>query len=216
MYENKMVILDLDGTLWDSAENVAASWNEALSLAGVQHGLSGEFTSESVHAVMGKTMLEISEIVFPDMDPEERRKIFDECIRHENEYVSEHGGMLFPGVRETLALLRAAGYKLAIVSNCQQGYIDAFLDSMDMHEYFCDYEEWGRTGCPKGDNIRLVMERNNASDAIYVGDTYGDKKAADQAQILFVHASYGFGEVPGAAASIESFPELLELVTELM
>ena len=29
--KHKGIIFDMDGTLWDSAENVAASWNLAIS-----------------------------------------------------------------------------------------------------------------------------------------------------------------------------------------
>lgn len=216
MNENKMVIFDLDGTLWDSAASVAASWNEALDLEGEGSSIRGVITDEEVHSVMGKTMTEIAGIVLPGMEPAQRAEIFEACMKYENEYVSVHGGMLFAGVRETLAELKKMGYKLAIVSNCQAGYIEAFLRSMNMRAFFCDYEEWGRTGRPKGENIRLVMERNNAEDAIYIGDTYGDKKASDQAGILFIHAAYGFGEVPGAAASIDKFSELLEMVPDMM
>lgn len=216
MNENKMVIFDLDGTLWDSAESVADSWNESLLIAGNGKPLRPEITSNEVHAVMGKTISEIERIVLPYMEPAKRKKVFDDCISYENTYVSAHGGMLFPGVRKTLSELKAAGYSLAIVSNCQQGYIDAFLESMNMDGYFCDYEEWGRTGRSKGENIRLVMERNNASCAVYVGDTYGDKKASDYAGILFIHASYGFGDVPDAAASIEYFDELTGIIPDMM
>lgn len=47
-----------------------------------------------------------------------------------------------------------------------------------MERYFEDIEMSGRTGLDKGKNIRLLMERNHIGQAVYVGDTKGDEKAA--------------------------------------
>ena len=55
------------------------------------------------------------------------------------------------------------------------------------------------------------MERNALSEAVYVGDTQGDANACKEAEIPMIYASYGFGEVEEAAASINSFDELLNI-----
>ena len=66
---NKGVIFDMDGTLWDSAENVAASWNLAIE----QSGLSGiAITKEDMYRVMGKTMDVIADMLFPDIPGTDR------------------------------------------------------------------------------------------------------------------------------------------------
>ena len=81
-----------------------------------------------------------------------------------------------------------------------------------MGDLFLDYEEWERTGLTKGENIRLVMERNGYRKAVYVGDTRKDQEAAQAAGIPFVHAAYGFGEadVPdGTIASLADLPALI-------
>ena len=59
-------------------------------------------------------------------------------------------------------------YKLFIVSNCQSGYIEAFLKNTGLGEYFADYTCPGDTGKLKGENIRIIMERNGIKEAIYV------------------------------------------------
>ena len=46
--------------------------------------------------------------------------------------------------------------------------------------------------------------------AVYVGDTKGDADACKEADIPFIFASYGFGDVPDALQTIDSFPELLD------
>ena len=202
-----MLIFDLDGTLWDSGPEVAQSWNEV-----VEKRCPGRppFTSGDIRKIMGRPMNEFAAILMPDLDPDFRESVFDECMARENEYITAHGGKLFPNVRETLETFVKNGYKLSIVSNCQEGYIKAFLVSMDMGGYFCDYEEWGRTGLSKGENIRLVMERNSVERAVYIGDTAGDESAAGQARIPFIHAAYGFGQAVSPTASAFSFPELTQ------
>ena len=82
-----------------------------------------------------------------------------------------------------------------------------------MEEFFCDYEEWGRTGKAKSENIRLVMERNHCKKGVYVGDTQKDKDAATDAGIAFIWAAYGFGTVDQYDGKIEHFPDLQEVLS---
>ena len=56
----------------------------------------------------------------------------------------------------------------------------------------------------------VLMERNHMDTAVYVGDTKGDSDACKEADIPFIFASYGFGDVPDAKQTIDSFPELLD------
>ena len=98
---------------------------------------------------------------------------------------------------------------LFIVSNCQDGYLQAFLNHHKLSSYFDDHEMSGRTGLTKGENIRIVMERNNLDKAVYVGDTEGDFSAAKQAGILFICAQYGFGKAKNADYVINKLSELI-------
>ena len=83
---------------------------------------------------------------------------------------------------------------------------------MKMDEYFCDTEEWGNTLKPKDENIRLVMERNGCTRAIYIGDTQKDMDSARGAGIPFIHAAYGFGQTVEPDGVINAFDELPEAV----
>ena len=202
-----MLIFDLDGTLWDSSQPVAESWNEVFE----RRGSSLHLTADDIRNVMGKTMEEIARAILPVYD-EAGKALFAECETYEVDYISIHGGTLYEGVEETLKQLRDEGYRLAIVSNCQSGYIGAFLKSMKMDEYFCDTEEWGNTLKPKDENIRLVMERNGCTRAIYIGDTQKDMDSARGAGIPFIHAAYGFGQTVEPDGVINAFDELPEAV----
>ena len=74
-----------------------------------------------------------------------------------------------------------------------------------------DYENPGRTGLSKGENINLIIERNNLDSPVYVGDTAGDFTAAKYAGIPFIYAKYGFGQVTEYDDVIEKFEELLTI-----
>lgn len=207
----KGIIFDLDGTLWDSAEGVVNSWNEVIMQLPTQEKL---VTIEDMYSLMGKPMDEIGRLVFPNMEKKTREKVMQKCCDQENEYLRVYGGVLFPELEKTLVELNK-NYELFIVSNCQCGYIEAFLEYYQFEKYFKDTECFGQTGLQKADNIKLVVKRNRLDQAIYVGDTYGDYTATKEAGLPFVLADYGFGEVPDAIYHIDTFASLLKLVPEI-
>ncbi len=207
-----MVIFDLDGTLWDSADSVAESWNMEIERV---TGRPSSLTPDDIRRNMGKTMNEIADDLMGEFPPEERYALARCCEVFENDFIAEHGGELYESVRETLRELRDNGVMMTIVSNCQEGYVPAFITSMDMAEYFADYEEWGRSGLLKADNIRLIMERNGCDRGIYVGDIQKDADASAKAGVPCIWASYGFGHIEKPAAVLEKFSDLPEALRGL-
>lgn len=199
------LIFDLDGTLWDSSQQCADAWTNALA----QTEAARIVTKEDMHRFMGRTMSEIADMLFPDVESERRAELMERCTLSEHSWLETHSGALYAGVRETLERLRGR-YRLFIVSNSQDGYVQLFLRTTGLAEYFEDYEMWGRTLLPKGDNIRLVMERNGTARAAYIGDTQGDCEASARAGVPFIHAAYGFGRVESAAAELQSITQLPE------
>lgn len=203
----KGIIFDLDGTLWDASHSNAPAWNVELAR---HDNIHKRITVQDIQSYMGKTMEEIAPIVLPDMDIEDSLPILKRCGKEEIKALREHGGILYPKLEETLSLLQKK-YHLYVVSNCQDGYVQAFLDFHNLNDYFEDIEMAGRTGKNKGENIRLVIERNNLDAAVYVGDTDGDCKSAGQAGIPFVLAAYGFGMVDNPEYEINSFEEIVQV-----
>ena len=206
----KAIIFDMDGTLWDSADNVAVSWNIAMEQFGYEREPINEVDMQSV---MGKTMDKIAEILFNKVEGEERAALLELACKVENDYLREHGGVLYPEIRSTMEALKKE-YGLYIVSNCQAGYIEAFLDYYKFHDLVEDIECFGNNDKPKSENIKLICERNNidVKDAVYVGDIQGDYEASMAAGVDFIHAAYGFGTIDAKVEKIESFPELKEVI----
>ncbi|MBT2581209.1 HAD hydrolase-like protein [Planococcus sp. ISL-109] len=152
----------------------------------------------------------MGEKLFPHLPEQQYLELTKQLSVVKYERLSREGGKLYDGVEAVLEKL-AQKYNLYIVSNCQEGYIESFYAYHKLDKYFLDFENPGRTGLFKGENIKLIMERNQLEDAVYVGDTAGDQQAAGVAGIPFVYAAYGFGDVDGFDYSIRRFEELLEL-----
>lgn len=202
------IIFDLDGTLWDSVSCIADSWNKTLDK---YDEVKNRLTIDDLKGVMGLVLSDIGKKFFSYLEDDKRSKIVEECCKNENEYLAENGAILYDKLEETLEQL-SKKYKLFIVSNCQCGYIESFFEFHKLDKYFTDYENADRTGLTKGENIKLIIERNNLSNSVYVGDTEGDLKAARFAGIPFIYARYGFGQVKEYDYVIDSFEELLKLV----
>ena len=191
----KAILFDLDGTLWDSGETVLPAWNAVLAEAGVRPPL----TMDELNSFMGLGPQDLADRMLPTLPtPEERLALFTRCFDAEVVAIRAHGAVLYEGLLEMLTALKEQGLFLAVVSNCKDGYIQAFLDYYHLHEIFTDFESAGATGLTKGENIALVLARNGftAADALYVGDTVWDMEASTKAGVDFLHAAYGFGSVP--------------------
>lgn len=202
---------DLDGTLWDGTESIAAAWQGFMPKVPEIRTVP---TADQLKTVMGLPLPEILRRLFPYLSDAQREGLIQQLRREESLYIAEHGGTLFEPLavlKDTLARL-GEKYRLFIVSNCQEGYIETFLQHYGLQDYFCDLECIGRTGLSKGENIRLVMERNGFSNSLYVGDTQGDYDAACNADVSFAWAAYGFGKVDAPVDTIEKLSDLTKYV----
>ena len=202
------IIFDVDGTLWNSTDPVAESWNEAIRTGSdIDLTIDGEILS----GLFGKTMTEIGEALFPDLPDRERSLLLDRCFDYENRYLEDHPGVVYEGVCETIRKLSET-YPLFIASNCQKGYVEVMLKTTGLAPFIRDHLCFGETQVSKGKTIRMLMERNGLSSPIYVGDTRGDADACREAGIPFIFAEYGFGDVPEASERIRKFSDLERLL----
>ncbi|MBB6370341.1 HAD family hydrolase [Chryseobacterium shigense] len=190
---NKNLIFDLDGTLWDPRATVIKIWNEVLN----KHQLiEKDLKPEDMNPYMGLLADNILKDIVPGISDQRVHNILSEIVQHENKTLRIHGGILYEGVSETLKN-SAKNHRLFIVSNCQDGYIESFLDFYHFNDLFTDIESYGRTKKPKAENIRLIMERNDLSpeNSVYVGDTQTDYESAKANNLPFIFCKYGFGKL---------------------
>jgi len=203
------IIFDLDGTLWDSTNNVALAWQGALDEVDY---LDEIMTQERVRSITGMTYDTIFDKLFPNLNGTQRAEVQALCGKHELEILHTKGGELYPALDETLAYL-AGKYRLFIVSNCQSGYIEVFFKISQMEHYFAGHQCFGTKGNPKAENIKDIVNDHNLKSPVYIGDTMGDYDSATKAGVPFIFADYGFGKVEeGQVATISNFSELRELL----
>ncbi|MBQ7965567.1 MAG: HAD family hydrolase [Ruminococcus sp.] len=207
----KAIIFDLDGTLWDTSDTVVRIWNEVLSVKCPKLHM----TKEIMASLMGKNKAQFMDDFFVGVEKSDAETLISEIFAHEQEYLIEHGANMYDGVIETLNELKN-DYAIAIVSNCQSGYLNAFLTHYKLKDTLTDFECAGSSPLSKGENIKLVVQRNGFEKAIYVGDTKSDETAARKAQLPFVYASYGFGDVDSYDAIVNSFKEIKDAVKSLL
>lgn len=205
----KAVIFDLDGTLWDSVDNIVISWNEAYEKLGED---SIRITREDLLGLMGKTMDKFAEELLPHIPLERAMEMMHICEQAENEYLREHGAILLGDVKTVFEKIKELGYGVCIVSNCQSGYIESFLDYYQLAELVDDIECYGNTLQGKAENLKLLTARNDLAEYVYVGDTQGDYDACKEAGVPFIWAAYGFGAVDADVPKIESLENLIQLL----
>lgn len=197
---------DLDGTLWDSTDSITKAWRTVAAEFGVHLP-----DLEEMKFVMGLNRIDLMKKLFPDMDEKLSADFFDratvECVRE----LRLHGGKLYDGVEETLREL-SKHYKLYIVSNCQESYMNAFLSYHKLGKYFCDFAYEDPDTLSKGENIKKVIVRNGLTASVYIGDTQGDCNAAKLAAVPFGFAAYGFGTVDRYDYIFSSFFEIGEIL----
>lgn len=206
------IIFDLDGTMWDAVDGILLMWNQVV--ANHPECRKEPITAEELSKCLGLPMTDIAERLFPQCTSEKQKMLMDECCEIETVYLSEHGGILYPELEKTLTELKKS-YKLFVVSNCQKGYIESFITAHKLSACFDDIECWGNNLLSKGENNKLIMERNGVTKAVYVGDTAGDEESARVAGIPFIFARYGFGEAKAPDYILEEFsrlPEVMETV----
>ena len=132
------------------------------------------------------------------------------CCQAEHDLLRAMGAPVYDGLEETLKELNKR-YPLFVVSNCQAGYIELVFEKTGLGKYFTGHLCPGDSGEAKAANIRSIAKKYQLKAPVYVGDTFGDYKACQEAGVPFVFASYGFGQVDTPDYVIEKPADLLKL-----
>ena len=204
------ILFDLDGTLWDAVSAITKIWNEGIQ---GDPEVKESLTEEEVRSIMGLNTKEIGAALFPYLSEEKQWDLMLKCGEAEQRLLPQTGGILYPNLEETLQIL-SEKYPLFIVSNCDEGYIEAFLSYHQLSAYFTDHLCYGDTKLDKPHNIRTIVKKHHCQNPVYVGDTIKDFTSASAAGVEFIHAAYGYGKVPEAKESIRDLRDLPNLIEE--
>ena len=202
------LILDIDGTLWDSRGLVAEGFNLQLTEEGYPHLC---VTVDDLTPLFGKVMQDLADAILAEIPQEERYDLMIRCMEREHEYMAGHPCQVgYPNIRKTLEKL-SKKHRLFIVSNSQKGYPQMCVEKLGLTPYIEGHLCFGDTGTSKGRTIRTLIEQHKIGSCVYIGDTQGDYEATLEAGIPFIWASYGFGNPTGYDAKIENIEDLLTL-----
>ncbi len=178
----------MDGTLWDAVDSYCAVWNATIRRCCPQ---VMPVSRRQLTDMMGKPLRTIFDAIIGNVYPFD--DFFRELLLDEDRIMPVAGGVLYPGVRDTIATL-AESHTMIMVSNCNAAGLPTFLEFTGLKRYFTDHISFGETGCDKDRNIATMVERHNLKAPLYIGDTMGDCMAAHRAGVPFAWASYGFGQ----------------------
>lgn len=203
------IIFDMDGTIWDNTPVFAPSWERACK----DMGYDVKFTTDTLKGLFGKTMTDIADACIPDEDSKRRYETLRLCEEYEMADLKlSTEDTTYKGLAETLEKL-CKRTKLYIVSNCQSGYIETFIERSGLGRLFTDFICYGDNGLGKADNIKGLVAKNNIEHPVYLGDIQGDKDACDAAGIDFIWAAYGYGKsVDSCVAEIHDITELNDII----
>lgn len=206
------IILDIDGTIWDTTEIVAVAWNNAKN---VNFSYLPQITSSQLKEQFGKPMNEIAESLFPTLTAQQQEILLEECCIQEQKELSKiNCDLTFEGVVDTIKTL-SKSFNLFIVSNCQKGYCELVIQKNGLQNLIKDFECFGNNGKSKDQNISLIIQRNNLQKPVYVGDTQGDSDSCAKIGVPFIWASYGFGKNVTCTKKIDLFTDLLTVFKNL-
>lgn len=208
--KKEAIIFDLDGTLWEVIDETYKSVNEIAK----KHNLK-EIDINTIRSVFGLNRLEAAKLYFPYLEFEKSMELMEEISALSIKNIKEHGGNVFLNLENILRQLKET-YELFIVSNTgHKEYIEAFLETSRLTNYFKDYIAASQLNISKADGINKIIQDYKIENAVYVGDTKKDMEASRIANIPFVQAKYGFGEdleTEYCINSIEELPKVIKLI----
>ncbi len=212
----RLIIFDLDGTLVDSKEGIARTFNGALgAVAGAP-----PLPPEQVYAMIGLPLSHMFQAALPAAEV----PLIEALIAHyraQYDLVEVPRTPPFPGVIATLAACRAAGITLSVATTKGQRVADAVVDAAGLRLYLALV--LGGDSVPNHKPapdlvLRTLAELGAAPhEALVVGDSSYDMLMAANAKVRAVGVTYGTQPAEaliaaGARHLLDAMPALLPLL----
>lgn len=185
-------IFDLDGTLLDTLDDLAASVNYALRT----HGMPAHSTDD-VRRFVGNGVRKLMERAVPDGAD---NPLFEEAFATFRQHYMTHSldtTRPYKGVPETLAALKARGCRLAVVSNKMMAATQSlcshfFPDTIEVA--IGEHEAEGIRKKPAPDTVIAALDALGVGKerAVYVGDSDVDIQTARNSGLPCISVLWGF------------------------
>ena len=204
------VFFDLDGTLFDTRADLAATVNHTRRDLGLP-----EWPVERVIAHVGQGARHLLEHSIPEAAY--RSSLTERFMSHYAEHCCETV-QPYPNVRRTLDELRDRGWLLGVNTNKPNFAARMILEKFDLAHYFGPAVVAGGDGVPLKPDAQSLREcaarlrghRLSAQDWM-VGDSWTDMQCAANAGVKGAFCAFGFGRLGESrfTVRINRFEELL-------
>jgi phosphoglycolate phosphatase len=218
--EIKAVILDLDGTLLDTAADLAAAANAVradFGLPALSQDRVASFVGKGAESLMHRALTDSLDGVL------EAARLAEAIERFEHHYERENGrqATLYPGVLEGIAELKAQGLRLACVTNKPYQFSIKLLEQKKL---LADMEfVLGGDSLPKRkpDPMPLLAacERFGLAprQVLAIGDSINDALAARRAGVPVFAVPYGYNEGQGVESlDVDAIVATLQAAARLL
>ena len=216
----EMVLIDVDGTLVDSVPDLAYCVDEMMKQLGMpERGEASvrEWVGNGVERLVRRALI-------GQLDGEPDEALFDRAYPIYLDLYAENTSkrsILYPGVKQGLAYLRSAGYKLGCVTNKAAQFTIPLLKDLGVYDEFAIVVSGDTLPQKKPDPAPLLHVAKHfgvsPTKSLMIGDSVSDVKAARAAQFQIICMTYGYnhGEDIRDAhpdAVIDSMAELEDLL----
>lgn len=185
------LLFDLDGTLVESREDIAAASNilrTSQGLAPLPLDIIGSYIGDGIVALVRKLMPSSDEAQLATLVDDFCKYYFDHCVEH---------SYLYDGVKPELIRLKALGYPMAVVTNKPERISARILELLEVGNLFgcviggntCEYKK------PHPQPLEEACRRLKVSlpAACMIGDSRVDIEAGKNAGIATVGILGGIG-----------------------
>ena len=214
----RVVGFDLDGTLVDTAADLTAAVNHALSL--IDRAPLSEAEVRPMIGLGAKHMLEQGLRATGGAEDGVAERLYPDLLRYYEAHIAVHSRP-FPGLTAALDRLDALGVRTAVATNKAEGMARKLLGELGLAERMAAIVGGDTLAVrkPAAEPILTMIEQSGGGRAAFVGDSIYDVMAARAAATPSIVVRFGFLDRPaedlGADHVIDHYDELVPLLAGL-
>lgn len=207
----RLIVFDLDGTLFDTKRGIIAALNYVLQ----EYGISSIPTDQQDKYIGPPIKVSLMNYNgFSGEKSEEATNLYREV--YVQRFISQSEP--YPYLKETLSALRDLGFELGIATMKTQKQVDRLLDLFGLADSFGIIKTAREDGSLSKQQMLIDIREHYKSeivDVVMVGDTQGDYEAAKNAKCDFIAADYGYGNI-NASLDTKRLNELKDIIKLLV